>query len=56
VGDEAFYRILRTYYQRHRDGNAGTDDFIAVAREIAGPQAEAVLRDWLFGAEVPSRP
>jgi aminopeptidase N len=56
VGDEAFYCILRTYYQRHRDGNAGTEDFIAVAREVAGASAEVMLRDWLFGAEVPPKP
>ncbi len=56
VGDEAFFRILRTYYQRHRDSNAGTEDFIAAAREVAGARAEAVLRDWLFDDEVPAKP
>ena len=47
---------MRAYYQRYRDNNAGTDDFIAVAREIGGAKAEAVLREWLFDAGVPPKP
>ena len=56
VGDETFKRIMHAYYERYRDSNAGTDDFIAVARELGGAKAEAVLREWLFKAGVPAMP
>lgn len=56
VGDATFFRILRTYYERYRDGNASTDDFIAVAREIGGPNTEPLLRAWLFDPNVPAMP
>lgn len=36
VGDEKFFKILRTYYQRHAGGNASTQDFIDVVEEAGG--------------------
>jgi aminopeptidase N len=37
VGDEAFFQILKKYFERYKDGNATTDDFIAVAEEVIPP-------------------
>jgi len=56
VGDDLFFDILRTYYDRYQNGIASTQDFIDVAAEIAGPDAEDVLKDWLFEQTVPPRP
>ncbi len=36
VGDEVFFEILRTYYQRFAGATAGTADFIATAVEVSG--------------------
>ena len=35
VGDETFFHMLRTYLERYRYGNAGTEDFIAVAEDVS---------------------
>ncbi|MBN1963039.1 MAG: M1 family metallopeptidase, partial [Anaerolineae bacterium] len=36
VGEETFFNILRTYYDRFQNSNASTADFIAVAEEVSG--------------------
>ena len=53
VGDDLFFDILREYYRRYQGGSASTADFMAVARELGGEQAEAVLKEWLYGKNVP---
>ncbi len=55
VGDEAFFEILRTYYERYAGGNASTADFLAVAGEIGGEEAAAVLTEWLYSPSVPQQ-
>lgn len=56
VGDDAFFRILRTYADRFRYGNASSADFIAVAEEIGAQDLEAFFNGWLYGDEVPDIP
>ncbi|MGW3351324.1 M1 family metallopeptidase [Nonomuraea rubra] len=54
VGDAAFDQIMRRWVQRHKDGNASTEDFIAhAAATTHRPGLEGFLRDWLFGAQNP---
>jgi aminopeptidase N len=47
---------LRTYYLRYQNGTASTQDFIDVAAELAGSEAEEVLMAWLYQPEIPSKP
>ena len=56
VGDEAFFEILPTYYQRFAYGNATTEDFIAVAEEVSGEDLDEFFRAWLYETEVPPVP
>jgi aminopeptidase N len=49
VGDDAFFRTLRTWAGQHEYGNAGTADFIALAKQQA-PQVPAATLDALFQA------
>ena len=57
VGDEVFFKILRTYYQRFAGSHASTADFIATAVEVSGqPAVEALLRDWLTNPKLPAPP
>lgn len=56
VGDELFFNILRQYYERYQNGTASTQDFIEVAAEIGGAEAEEVLTAWLYDQAVPPRP
>ncbi|MEW6405201.1 MAG: M1 family metallopeptidase [Chloroflexota bacterium] len=48
AGDEAFFEILSTYYERYEGGNARTADFIAVAEEVTGKDLEAFFEGWLY--------
>ena len=56
VDDETFFRILRTYLDRYKYGNASTDDFIAVAEEVSGEDLSAFFDAWLLGEELPPIP
>ena len=56
VGDEAFFKILRTYTERYRDTYAGTDEFIALAEEISGKDLKTFFDTWLFSDRLPDIP
>ena len=53
VGDPAFFRILRTWAQLHRNGNVTTEEFIALAKRISGKNLDALFTAWLY---TPSKP
>jgi aminopeptidase N len=48
VGDAPFFRILRRWYAEHRDGNATTPDFIALAQRESGQDLHAFFDAWLY--------
>ncbi len=48
VGDDAFFKILKTYYDRYKGGNASTKDFIAVAEEVSGKDLKQFFDNWLY--------
>lgn len=56
VGEETFFKILHTYLERFRYGNAGTKDFIAVAEEISGQELSAFFDSWLLATKLPAMP
>ncbi|GGO90392.1 zinc metalloprotease [Wenjunlia tyrosinilytica] len=56
VGEDTFSRIERTFLERHRNGAATTEDYIAVASEVSGQDQSAFLREWLFGTKTPRMP
>jgi len=47
LGDEAFIQAKSLYFERHRGGNAGTDDFFACFTEISGRDLSQFRREWL---------
>jgi aminopeptidase N len=53
VGDDAFFRTLKTYAERYRYSNASTEEFIAVAEEQSGQQLDAVFDAWLYDPNLP---
>ena len=60
VGDDSFFRILRTWTERYKYGNADTADFIALVKEEA-PQVppadlDALFEAWLYQPELPTLP
>ena len=60
VGDDSFFRTLRTWTERYKYCNADTADFIALAKEEAPqvPPAEidALFDAWLYQPELPTLP
>jgi aminopeptidase N len=56
VGDDTFFRILRTYADRYRYGNASTADFIAVAEQISGQDLAEFFDGWLYAQALPDIP
>lgn len=53
VGDDAFFTILRTWPERYRNGNATTEDFIALSEEISGQDLESFFHGWLYEIALP---
>ena len=53
IGDDAFFETLRTYAERYADGNATTDNFIAIAEEASNQELDSLFAIWLYGEELP---
>jgi aminopeptidase N len=49
VGDDTFWKILRTFNERFAYSNATTDDLVATAGDVAGEDLKGFFDDWLFG-------
>ena len=47
VGDSAFFRAIRSYYQAHRHGNALTDDFRRAVETAAGRPLDWFFDQWM---------
>ncbi|UQA92700.1 M1 family metallopeptidase [Streptomyces halobius] len=56
IGKDAFGRLERAWVARHRDGSAGTREFIALASETAGRDLSGFLHGWLYGTKTPPMP
>jgi aminopeptidase N len=56
VGEEDFFKILKTYLERFKNANAGTDEFIAVAEEVSGQDLRAFFDTWLYSTHLPGFP
>jgi len=48
IGEEKFFRILRTWVAEHRHGNATTEQFIALSEEVAGQPLDDFFDVWLY--------
>jgi len=56
VGARTFARIEREWVTRYRDRVAGTDDFIALASQVAHRDLRGFLGAWLYGTTTPPMP
>ncbi|MEU7804445.1 M1 family metallopeptidase [Micromonospora arborensis] len=56
VGDEMFFRILRTWTTERAAGNATTSDLVALAERVAGRQLRPLFDAWLVGGSAPTLP
>ncbi|MCH7991008.1 MAG: M1 family metallopeptidase [Gemmatimonadetes bacterium] len=53
MGDEAFWRGIRSYYRRHMNGNASTTDFRRAMEEASGLDLESFFQQWLYSGGNP---
>ena len=56
VGDDVFFRILRTWVETHGGSAAGTDEFIALAGSVAARDLAGFFQTWLFATTLPPFP
>ena len=56
VGDEVFFDIVRTYFERFGGGSAGSDDFVALAQEVSGEELGGFFQAWLVNPLIPDIP
>lgn len=53
VGDSVFHKIIQTYYQQYKGGNADTRDFEAVAERVSGKNLKWFFDQWLYQPGIP---
>ncbi|RYY00871.1 MAG: M1 family peptidase [Gammaproteobacteria bacterium] len=53
VGDSVFQKIIQTYYNQYKGGNADTRDFEAVAEKVSGKELTWFFDQWLFRLGIP---
>lgn len=56
IGDDAFFRVLRTWIDEHRYGVASTADFAALAERISGRPLGGLFQRWLYTPGLPQLP
>jgi aminopeptidase N len=56
VGEKTFDRVERSWVTKYQGRAAGTQDFVALASEVAGEDLKPFLAPWLYGDRTPSMP
>ena len=56
IGDGPFFTVLQRWTDLHRNANAGTEQFVALASEVAGRPLDAFFRAWLSDRQMPALP
>ncbi|MGV9252875.1 M1 family metallopeptidase [Streptomyces sp. NPDC003697] len=56
IGEAAFDRLERTWVRSHRNGTAGTADFVRLASDVSGRDLSAFFQAWLYGTKTPPMP
>jgi aminopeptidase N len=56
VGDDAFFTVLRTWTERHRDSSVRTEDFVRLAEELSGSDLGDLFNAWLYAEALPVLP
>lgn len=53
LGDSAFHRSVRNYYDLYKGKNADTKDLQAVFEKVSGKKLDTFFRQWLFTPDIP---
>jgi aminopeptidase N len=53
VGDSVFHKIIQSYYQQYKGGNADTRDFETIAEKVSGKNLKWFFDQWLYRPGIP---
>jgi len=53
LGDEVFWKGIRTYYAKYAGKNASSDDLRKVLEQVSGKDLGQFFRQWLYTAGIP---
>jgi aminopeptidase N len=53
VGDDAFWKGIRSYYEKYKSSNANTDDLRKVMEQASGQNLQVFFKQWLLTAGHP---
>jgi len=53
LGDEVFFRAIRTYYEKHKEGIANTEDLREAFEQVSGNQLRSFFARWVYGSGHP---
>lgn len=48
LGDETFWKGIRSYYKTYKDSNAMTSDFQSIMEEVSGKDLEGFFQQWIY--------
>ena len=51
TGDSSFFKILRTYYETFKYGNASISDFKSICENVSGKNLDKFFDQWVYGKE-----
>lgn len=54
LGDAHFFQLLQQWFVAHRNGNAITAEFQAMAELISGQDLDQFFNQWIYGSGIPS--
>ncbi len=53
IGDEQFWKSIKTYYQKYKYDNALTEDFKKITEEVSNQDLSLFFEQWLYGVGQP---
>jgi aminopeptidase N len=53
VGDDSFFKILKTYAEQYRYSNAGTEEFMTLSEKVSGQNLQSFFQAWLYSDKLP---
>ena len=54
LGDDAFWKGIRAYYAKYKDGNANTDDLCKEMEQASGQHLKQFFKQWVYTAGAPN--
>ncbi len=55
VGEDTFYKILRTWTKERAHSSGTTEQFIALANKVSGKNLDTFFDDWLYQKGRPAK-